>query len=135
MTYLTPDFIALRTEAEHYAKRHPLRQGPRFAGGGGFRGEHLPLLSAAPIPPLHVKDLNPPVIGPIPGRNAITISPMDEAFQDYRGPGMFIDMTQLDPVANQAPPRLEGLGSLGTWAGIGGIAVASIALIIALRRR
>ncbi len=149
MTYITPDFLALRSEAEHYAKRHPLNQGPRFAGGRGFRGEHLPLLSAAPIPPLTVKDYNPKVLGPIPGPNAITISPLDEAVQDDpRGPGAFLDQTQRSALSGIFPgslPRsLRGLGEVNsdplagisaTWIGAGTLTVCGIALLLWLRRR
>ncbi len=93
MTYLTPDFVALRTEAEHYAKQHPRPWGAGFMRGRGFRGEHIPMLTAAPIPPLNVKDYNPRVLGPTPGPGAVTISPWDEAYQDSdRGPGAMSGM-------------------------------------------
>lgn len=116
MTYLTPDFIALRAEADHYAKQHPLTQGAGFVRGRGFRGEHIPMLTAAPVPPLLVKDYNPRVLGPTNGPNAVTISPWDEAYRDDpRGPGAFIDMTQRDPLAGIFPgslPRsMHGLGA------------------------
>ncbi len=107
MTYLTPDFVALRTEAEHYAKQHPRPQGAGFVRGRGFRGEHIPMLTAAPIPPLNVKDYNPRVLGPTPGPGAVTISPWDEAYQDSdRGPGA---MEGLD-FSEGASLAIAGLG-------------------------
>lgn len=137
MTYLTPDFIALRAEADHYAKQHPLTQGAGYVRGRGFRGEHIPMLTAAPVPPLLVKDYNPRVLGPTRGPNAITISPLDDAYQDDpRGPGAFLDMTQRDPLAGlpESDP-LAGLAGIGTWAGAGGIVVAGLALLLWLKRR
>ncbi len=116
-------------------------QRPAFVGGRGFRGEHLPLLASAPIPPLLVNDHNPRVIGPTPGPNAITISPLDEAYQDCTyGPGTFLNMTDRDPLAGIFPgslPRsLRGLGSLDmAWIGAGGITVLGIGLLLWLRRR
>ncbi len=149
MTYLTPDFIALRTEAEHYAKQHPLAQGAGFVRGKGFRGEHIPMLTAAPVPPFVAKDYNPRVLGPTPGPNAITISPLDEAYQDSDcGPGTFLNMTQRDPLAGIFPgslPRsLRGLGEVNsdplaglnsTWIGAGTLTICGIALLLWLKRR
>ena len=146
MTYITPDFVALRAEAKHYAAQHPLPQDPRFNGGINalgkrFRGEHLPILSEAPIPPIHVVDLNPSVLGPTPGVNAITISPLDESFQDCSfGPGTFLNITDRDPLGGifpgSLPPGLRGLGAVSLpWLGAGGITVLGIGLLLWLRRR
>ncbi len=140
MTYLTPDFIALRAEADHYAKQHPLTQGAGFVRGKGFRGEHIPMLTAAPVPPFKAKDHNPRVLGPTPGPNAVTISPLDEAYQDSDcGPGAFLNMTQRDPLGGIFPGSLQrslqGLAGIGTWAGAGGIMVAGLALLLWLKRR
>lgn len=73
------------------------------------------MLTAAPIPPLLVKDYNPPVLGPIPGPNAITISPWDEAYRDDpRGPGTLEGLGELDPY-RAGPCPICGEFAVGTF--------------------
>lgn len=90
MTYITPDDVALQAEAKRYAARHPMPQGPAFIGGRGFRGEVIPLLAAAPIPPLDLKVTKSwKTTNPAPRAPFVTTSPYDQDHQDPL-PGMFL---------------------------------------------
>lgn len=99
MTYITPDWVALEHEAATYWPRPT--QGPRFIGGWGFRGEVLPLLSEAPLPPLALKVTHTvPAPKPVPVPPLITTSPFEQDYQDARGPGLIPGTTK----------NLQGLG-------------------------
>ncbi len=85
VTYITPDDIALKQESEHYWTRPS--QGPAFVGGKGFRGEVMPLLGPAPLPPFTSKQRTLPSVVKL--NRWGTYSPYDENVKDPRGPGMF----------------------------------------------
>ncbi len=103
MTYITPDWVALEQEAKTYWPRP--QQSPRFIGGWGFRGEVIPLLSEAPLPPLALKVTHTvPVPRPVPRPGLVTTSPFEQDYQDARGPGLIPGTTK----------NLQGLGWLGT---------------------
>jgi hypothetical protein len=113
VTYITPDFVALEQEAKRYAVHHRLPQGPAFSGGRGFRGEVIPLLAAAPVPPLTMpitrswKMRDPPPNFPL-----VTSSPLEQDYQDALPGSMLHGLGEVTLPAKYVVPAVLVIAAL-----------------------